>query len=101
MSSKSIAEQVRADELRIHCETGKDVMLVREALLSLWPNADVEYVRECDVGLYPYVFCKYTHPLKFVMSRDATRVETIPAPGFYSAVMAEDVDLHFALEDVL
>lgn len=101
MSSKSIAEQLLDNELRIHCETGKDATLVREALLFLWPNADVEYVRDCDVRAYPYVFCKYAHSLKFCMSMGSKQAATIPAPAFYSAVMEDDVDLNFALEDVL
>lgn len=101
MSSKSIPGQLLADELRVHCETRKDVTLVREVLLSLWPNANVEFVQEYDVDTYPYVFCKHAHLLKFCMSMEPRQAATIPAPAFYSAVMEDDVDLNFTLEDVL
>lgn len=101
MSSKSIAEQLSADELRVHCQVYKDVALVRAALLLLWPFANVEYVRDYDVFEYPYVFCKYTDPLKFVMSSGDAGCKTISATEFYSAVMGDDVELHFTLEEVL
>lgn len=101
MSSKSIAEQLSAGELRVHCKVYADVALVREALLLLWPFADVRYVIYYDVFEYPYVFCKHTDPLKFCMSRYALGRETISATEFYSAVMGDAVELNVTLEDVL